>query len=173
MASSSGSNAVAGEVLVRLLAYADRVRSLSNAELSQEAVRLGTVYVPADQVQLALVLAQLRQTPELVRAQEVLTRLLANQDAEAQMLHPLARLLAARYGEQRRLEDLADKQSQQTRDVQRRLDQTHERLEALKAIERSLTSRPPAAPATAPVATPPATPTPAPTLRARNRATAP
>ena len=67
---------------------------------------------------------------------------LAKARAEAQALHPLARLLATRYTEQRRLEDLLDKQTQQLRDVQRRLDQTNDRLEALKAIERSLTSRP-------------------------------
>ncbi|CAN5234218.1 hypothetical protein BH10PSE16_BH10PSE16_23040 [soil metagenome] len=133
--------------VMRILAYADRVRTLSNGELNQEVARLGSAYVPANQLQLALVLAQLRQTPELIRAQELLTRLLANTDADAQALHPLARLLAARYGEQRRLEDLLEKQNQQTREVQRRLDQTNERLEALKAIERSLTSRTPASPA--------------------------
>ena len=140
---------------VRVLVYADRVRAMSGTELNQEVARLGNPYVPASQLQLALVLAQLRQTPELIRAQELLTRLLANPDAEAQALHPLARLLASRYGEQRRLEDLVEKQNQQTRDVQRRLDQTNERLEALKAIERSMTSRPPpptaAAPKSAPV----------------------
>jgi len=133
-----------------MLAYADRVRAMSAAELGQEVTRLNHAIAPADQLQLALVLSQLRQTPELVRAQDMLTRLLANAAPEAQALHPLARLLAARYGEQRRLEDLLDKQNQQTREVQRRLDQTNERLEALKAIERSLTSRPhspvPAAP---------------------------
>ena len=132
------------DAVVRVLAYFDRIRNQSAAELSQEVARLGNPYVPANQLQLALTLGQLRQTPELVRAQELLTRLLANPDAEAQVLHPLARLLAARFGEQRRYEDLLDKQTQQTREVQRRLDQTHERLEALKAIERSLTSRPPA-----------------------------
>ena len=132
------------DAVVRVLAYFDRIRNLSPAELNQEVARLGNPYVPANQLQLALALGQLRQTPELVRAQELLTRLLANSDAEAQALHPLARLLAARFGEQRRYEDLLDKQTQQTREVQRRLDQTHERLEALKAIERSLTSRPPA-----------------------------
>ncbi|MBH2019334.1 MAG: hypothetical protein I8H91_07185 [Burkholderiales bacterium] len=155
-APAAGSTAPAADnaPVVRILAYADRVRTLSNAELTQEAARLGNAYIPANQLQLALVLAQLRQTPELIRAQELLTRLLANTDAEAQALHPLARLLAARYGEQRRLEDLLEKQSQQTRDVQRRLDQTNERLEALKAIERSLTSRTPS-PAS-PAATAPA-----------------
>ena len=131
------------DAVLRVLAYFDRVRNQSAAELNQEVARLGNPYVPVNQLQLALALSQLRQTPELVRAQELLTRLLANPDLDAQMLHPLARLLVARLGEQRRLEDLLDKQTQQTRDVQRRLDQTNERLEALKAIERSLTSRPP------------------------------
>ncbi|MDB5886932.1 MAG: hypothetical protein JWR74_3103 [Polaromonas sp.] len=120
--------------VVRALAYADRIRNLSAAELGQEVARLGSIYMPVSQLQLAIALAQLRQTPELVRAQEVLTRLLANPDAEAQALHPLARLLALRFGEQRRVEDLLDKQNVQTREVQRRLDQTNERLEALKAI---------------------------------------
>jgi hypothetical protein len=142
--------ASASEPVLRMLAYADRVRAMSAAELSQEVTRLNHAVAPADQLRLALVLSQQRQTPELVRAQDMLTRLLANTAPEAQALHPLARLLAARYGEQRRLEDLLDKQNQQTREVQRRLDQTNERLEALKAIERSLTSRPhspvPAAP---------------------------
>ena len=131
------------DAVVRVLAYFDRIRNLSATELSQEVARFGNPYVPANQLQLALALGQLRQTPELIRAQELLTRLLANPDAEASVLHPLARVLAARFGEQRRFEDLLDKQSQQTREVQRRLDQTNERLEALKAIERSLTSRPP------------------------------
>ena len=149
---------------MQLLAYADRVRAMNGAELNQEATRLSHPTLPAEQLQLALVLSQLRQTPELIRAQELLTRLLANAEPDAQALHPLARLLAARYGEQRRLEDLLDKQTQQTREVQRRFEQTSERLEALKAIERSLTSRPhtPAAPATAAPAsrarTPAATP---------------
>lgn len=138
------------DALVRVLAYADRVRSMSNTELNQEVARLGNPYIPASQLQLAIVLGQLRQTPELIRAQEVLTRLLANPDAEAQALHPLARLLATRYSEQRRIEDLLEKQNQQTREVQRRLDQTNERLEALKAIERSLTSRAAAPAASAP-----------------------
>lgn len=130
------------EALARMLAYAERVRLMPAAELNPEATRLGEQPGPASQLQLALVLSQLRQLPELVRAQELLARVLGNADVEAQALHPLARLLAARYGEQRRVEEQLEKQTQQTREVQRRLDQTNERLEALKAIERSLTSRP-------------------------------
>ena len=148
----------ASGMTLRMLAYAERVRVMPPAELTQEATRLGDAASPETQIQLSLVLSQLRQLPELIRAQELLARVLGN--ADAQPLHPLARLLASRYAEQRRLEEQLDKQNQQLRDVQRRLDQTNERLEALKAIERSLTSRQPAAPASAPAAnrTRPATP---------------
>ena len=130
----------ARDELTRVLAYADRVRQMPPPELGQEVSRLASPATAPDQLQLALALSQLRQLPELIRAQELLARVLAN--AEAQALHPLARLLAARYGEQRRLEEQLDRQTQQTRDVQRRLDQTNDRLEALKSIERSLSSRP-------------------------------
>ena len=129
--------------VMRLLAYADRVRSLTPAELGPELSRLNDARSPGEHMQQALALAQLRQTPELIRAQDLLTRVLANASPEAMAYHPLARLLATRFGEQRRFEDLLDKQVQQTRETQRRLDQTAERLEALKAIERSLGARVP------------------------------
>ena len=133
----------ANDALASMLSYAERVRQMASAELGQEAARLGGDQPgPASQLQLALVLSQLRQLPELVRAQELLARVLGNSGEQAQPLHPLARLLAARYAEQRRVEEQLDKEKQQTREVQRRLDQTNERLEALKAIERSLTTRP-------------------------------
>lgn len=137
----------ASEPVLSLLVYAERVRRMQPAEWSQEATRLGDAASPTDQVQLALVLSQFRQLPEFQRAQELLSRVLADASAEAQALHPLVGLLAYRLGEQRRLEDLLDKQNQQTRELQRRLDQTTDRLEALKAIERSLTSRHPQTPA--------------------------
>ena len=61
----------------------------------------------------------------------------------------LARLLHARLTEQRRLEEQTERQAQQLREQQRRLDQLNQQLDALRAIERSLGSRP-AAPASAP-----------------------
>jgi hypothetical protein len=149
---------LASGMTLRMLAYAERVRLMQPPELTQEAGRLGDAASPEAQIQLSLVLSQLRQLPELIRAQELLARVLGNADAQA--LHPLARLLASRYSEQRRLEEQLDRQNQQLRDVQRRLDQTNERLEALKAIERSLTSRPPAAPASAPASARPRPATP-------------
>ena len=59
------------------------------------------------------------------------------------------RALAARYAEQRRVEDDRDKQAQQLRDSQRRIDQLNDRIEALRAIERSFARPNPAAPAPA------------------------
>lgn len=129
------------EGVAAVLAYADRVRTLSPAELATETGRPAEAG-PAEQLQLALALSQLRQLNELLRAQELVSRVLSDASAEAQTLHPLARLMAARYAEQRRLEDQLERQNQHLRDVQRRLEQTSERLEALKAIERSLSSRP-------------------------------
>ena len=80
--------------------------------------------------------------PDLIRAQDTVGMVLGNNTEAAQALHPLARLLATRYTEQRRTEDQFELQQQQVRDLQRRLDQTTERLEALVAIERSLGNRP-------------------------------
>jgi predicted nuclease with TOPRIM domain len=157
-----------------LASYAERLRNLLPSELQAEIARLGTSVTPQSQLQLALALAQLRQVPELIRAQETVSKVLGDSSDEARALHPVAKLLAVRFNEERRLEDLLDKQNQQVKDLQRRLDQTTERLEALKAIERSLVSRPTTAlpsvapsvggsrartvPATAPTAS---TPTPA------------
>lgn len=154
----------APDAVTRVLAYAERVRTMPPIELNQELARLAApaeVNAPASQVQLSLVLSQLRQLPELIRGQELLAKVLANGGTDAQPLHPLARLLAFRYGEQRRIEDQLEKERQQTREVQRRLDQTNERLEALKAIERSLTTRPP-----------PPTPAPVPAASAASRSRA-
>lgn len=129
---------------VALLAYADRVRTMPPAELSQEIARLGDTSgdaqrTPFQDLQLAVALAQTRNTQDTMRAQTLLQRLLNNQSEAARRLHPLARLLTSRYGDQRRLEDMVERQSQQLRDNQRRIDQLSERLEAVRAIERSLT----------------------------------
>ena len=129
-----------------LLVYADQIRSLQGPELLQEIARFTDLSTPDDQLRLALALAQTRQLYDLVRAQELLQRVLANSGEPARQLHPLARLLAARFAEQRRVEDQLDRQGQQLREAQRRLEQTNDKLEALKEIERSL-ARPGALPA--------------------------
>ena len=149
-----------------LLAQTDRVLKLPPAELAREIARLSEAEdATADTpLLLATALAQTRQAVDTARALGLVQRVLGNTGAAAQPLHPLARLLEARLLQQRRLEDQLDRQAQQLRDSQRRNDQLSERLEAVRAIERSLSTRPappPSAPA-APAASKGAAPRPAP-----------
>jgi hypothetical protein len=140
-----------------MLAYADKVRPLGAPELAAELNRLGDlVETPGVQMQMAIVLAQTRVPADLARAVSLLQRVNSNPSADALPLQPLARTLAARYAEQRKVEEDRDKQAQQLRDSQRRIDQLNDRIEALRAIERSF-ARPSPGPAAAP-----ATPRPAP-----------
>ena len=128
------------EPLDQLLAQADRVRSLPQPELLAEIARLGEPEDSLAQVELALALLQTRAPVDTARALGLLQRAQGASTANARAVQPLVRLLVARASEQRRLEDLVDKQNQQLRDGQRRLDQLNERLEAMRAIERSLTA---------------------------------
>ena len=139
------------DLLRDTLAYADRTLSASSTELAREAARLSDLdeNKPSRAMRLALVLAHTRQPADTARALGLVQRTLTN--PAAQDLHPLARLLEARLTQQRRLEEQLERQAQQLRDAQRRNDQLSERLEAVRAIERSLTTRPaPAAPVTPP-----------------------
>lgn len=129
-----------------VLAYADRVRALPPADLAQEVARLGEPpEAPVQALQQAVALAQTRVPANTARAQSLVQRVLAQTGAQAQALQPLARLLAAQINQQveaRRLEEQVERQNQQLRDSQRRIDVLNDRLEAVRAIERSLPSRP-------------------------------
>jgi len=119
-----------------MLAYGDRIRGLPPAELAQEIQRLGdSPNTTTRALQLAMALTQQRNPANAPRVQSLLQRVLAQQDAESQALHPLARLLV----DQR---DQAERQGQQLREAQRRIEQLNERLEAVRAIERSLPAQP-------------------------------
>ncbi len=136
------------DLLRDTLAYADRTLGASTTDLARETARLSELDEgkPSRALRLALVLAQTRQPVDTARALGLVQRTLANPLAHD--LHPLARLLEARLTQQRRLEDQLERQAQQLRDAQRRNEQLSERLEAVRAIERSLTTRPvPATPA--------------------------
>jgi hypothetical protein len=136
--------------LPAMLAYADKLRNLNGAELAAELTRLGDPgESPVQQMQVALALAQTRVPADLARALGLMQRVNASPVADAKPLQALARALAARYVEQRRVEDDRDRQAQQVRESQRRIEQLSERLEALRAIERSFTrpnNAPPAPP---------------------------
>lgn len=140
------------------LARADDVLRLSPPDLARRIADLGQEIAAAGQTSaapaptallLALALAQTRQAADTARALALVQQLLGRQPPAAQALLPLARLLEARLLQQRRLEEQIERQSQQLREAQRSNDQLKERLEALRAIERSLSARPPppAAPA--------------------------
>jgi hypothetical protein len=134
------------DVITALLSYADRLHALGPAELAAEIVVQGDPgNAPLRQMQLALALTHLRQPADTARALGLLQRVIAHTGPESLPLKPLARLLANRLLDQRKLEEATERQAQQLRDSQRRIDQLNERLEAMRAIERSLTTRPPAA----------------------------
>jgi len=127
-----------------MLAYAERIRSLQPPELAQEINGLGDPQdSPQRLMQLAIALGAARTPANGARAQALLQRLLAQNQAQA--LHPLARMLLAQQAETRRLEEQLERQNQQTKEAHRRIDQLNDRLEALRAVERSLLLRPAAA----------------------------
>ena len=140
------SAAGAEDTATRLLDFHERVRELGPADLARELARLGEPTEPATRIELALVLAQTRQNGDLARALTVLEPV-ARATPPAP-LQKLARLLQVRLSEQRRLEEQLERQNQQLREQQRRLDQLTSQIEALRAIERSLSTRPAAPPPT-------------------------
>lgn len=135
-----------------MLEQTDRTLRLAPPELAREIARLSEAEDASAETPLllAVALAQTRQPVDTARALGLVQRVLGNGLPAARPLYPLARLMEARLLQVRRLEEQMERQSQQLRDAQRRNDQLNERLEAVRAIERSLTTRPappPAAPA--------------------------
>jgi len=127
------------QLLAAAVDYADRVRALPAPELGQEIQRLGdTAYAPLPATQLALALGKSRTNANTARAQSLLQRVIADPAPEAQALQPFARLLSAQIADQRRADEQAERQAQQLREAQRRIEQLNDRLEAVRAIERSL-----------------------------------
>lgn len=135
---------VATSPLAAALLYADRLRTMGPGELTAEQALIGEPGASAErQMQLALVLSQTHVPVDTARALGLLQRVAASNAPEAIELRPLARLLAGRLLEARRLEDQTDRLAQQLREAQRRIDVLNDRLEAMRAIERSLTPRAP------------------------------
>ncbi|MET0209951.1 MAG: hypothetical protein ABW220_12985 [Burkholderiaceae bacterium] len=122
-----------------LLQHNDRLRQLSPLELAQEVQpRDDAALPPSAAVQLALALMISHNAGELARAQTLLDQVLRDSTPAANDWRTMAQFLADRLGEQRRLEGEIDKANNNGKDLQRRLDQANQKLEALKAIERSL-----------------------------------
>jgi len=137
----------------QLLAYDEKLRQMSPLDVTSEVARLGTQVAAADPpvspdvvLQLALALAQQHNPGDLARAANLLDAIVLDTSPERLPYQPLARLLAGRIAEERRLEDELERQMALRRDTQRTIQQLTEKLEALKAIERSMTARPAPAP---------------------------
>lgn len=136
------------EATAAVLRYAERVRALPPTELALEIASLGEPGTqPLRQMQLALALMHSNQPVETARALGLVQRVAASTAGDAAPYRPLARLIAQRLMEQRKLEEAVERQAQQLREQQRRIEQLNERLEAMRAIERSLNNRAPARPA--------------------------
>lgn len=140
----------------RLLRFHDRLRGLPPAEVAAETARLASMLgnsapgsAPGVALELSIALAQSRNVPDVVRALGLAEAVARADTPEAADWRSLARLLAARLAEQRRAEEQLERQSAQLRESQRSVQQLNEKLEALKAIERSLNPRPAANPAPA------------------------
>jgi hypothetical protein len=138
----------------RLLAHHEQLRLMSAADLAQEINRVAALAPGPDaSLQLAMALLQTRNGGELNRAIGLVDPIAKSAAPEQRPWQPFARLLLSRLQELRRLEDLLDRRNQELRDSQREVKQLNEKLEALKAIERSL----------APAAGLPLVPSPSPT----------
>lgn len=125
------------------LAMHEQLRGLPLNELAQEIARLSALPpAPDTSVSLAMALLLTRNGGELNRAVGLVEPLARGTTADSAAWQPIARLLLARLLELRRLEDLLDRRNQELRDGQREVKQLNEKLEALKAIERSLAPRP-------------------------------
>ncbi|MDE2160238.1 MAG: hypothetical protein KGJ30_15090, partial [Burkholderiales bacterium] len=127
-----------------LLQTQARLAALAPADLAAEIARARPA-TPAAAVDLALALALERAPGDLARAQALLEALLKDEGEASRPWQAPARWLAARIADQRRSDDQIERLNQQLRETQRRLDQANEKLAALKAIERSLVTRPPGA----------------------------
>lgn len=123
----------------RLLQWQDELRNASGEPLPARIARLSAdTPTPAHLVELGLALLHTRNPGDAAHAQGLLEAVGKASGEEEAAWAPWARLLAGRAAEQRRLEEQSDRLAQQLRDSQRRIDQLSEKLEALKAIERSL-----------------------------------
>lgn len=128
-----------------LLATEDRLSALNTADVTAEASHPLEGTTIEQQMDQALAMSRTHNPGDLARAQGVIDQVLHNNAPQADPWRSLARLLAYRLGEQKRAEDAAERNAQQVRDAQRdnqrKLDDVNAKLEALKAIERSLNTR--------------------------------
>lgn len=130
-----------------LLRDAYQFRLLSAPQLAAEIERLERIErleaTAEHTLRWALALAQTLQVQDTQRALALVQRVLESPDPQSVTLRPLAHLLGHLLREQRRLDLQNERLSQQLRESQRRVEQLNDRIEAMRAIERSLNRPPP------------------------------
>jgi hypothetical protein len=132
----------------RLVAYDEQLLQMTPTEVAADITRLdgevthtSSAAAPDVVLDLALALSRQHGPGDLARASGLLEAITQVQSVDMKPWQPMARMLAAMIDEQRRLDDVVDQQAAQRRDTQRTIQQLTEKLEALKAIERSLSTR--------------------------------
>ena len=137
--------------MLPLLGYLQRLPGMSALELARERKTLAALpQTPSVRLRLAMLLGQARTPANLPRAQGLLAGILKSNEANANSLHPLARLLAMHYGERQKLEQQNARLAAQMNELEGRLgdsqrhnDELQRKIDALADIERSL-PKPPA-----------------------------
>ena len=137
-------------VMRRLLAFQDRLAHLDDAAVTAQIALLDhdltdthSSAAPDVVLDLALALQRRHAAGDMARAGALLEALTQSPSPESEPWQPVARLLAAFILDVKQLEDQLEQEATQRRDTQRALQQTTEKLEALKAIERSMSTHGP------------------------------
>ena len=126
-----------------LLSYHQSLRRMSQGELLKELSGLSLQQrSPRVALQMGMVLMLTRGNGDLARAQSLLDSVATSTNTEAGPFRLLAQLLSSNCAETRRLAEHADKLAAQQKESQRRIDQLNDMVEGLKAIERTLPTRP-------------------------------
>lgn len=131
-------------VLDAALEYRQTLAAMSGNELARERGELvAHGNDPEAQMRLALLLLQPRPgNVELARPLALLESILKSSRPAALALQPLARLLAEQLNERQRLEGAVDRQAQQLKESQKKVQELQEKIDRLAEIERSLPQRP-------------------------------
>lgn len=125
-----------------VMSFQARLRDLGNGDLERERARLAEAPAhPENVLKLAMVMARMRQPGDTARALALVDPYARSEDPALEPWRPWLRLMASGLAEQRRLEEQIERQQQVLRENQRRIEQANQKLEALKAIERSLEDR--------------------------------
>lgn len=134
-----------------LLAYQQRIRAMSGEELAAEYTAASQTLAKQKSDMARLRLAMLLSLPGAAfrddgRAVALADEVASRRNSDGGGLRPLAALIAANAGEQRRQEERTQKLAQKLQEEEKRADALQQKLDGLKAIEKNLLNREPAKP---------------------------